>query len=51
MARTSDPHSASSQFFIDVVDKIAKVKTTIKPPYRDVPVEPAIIIKAEIVNK
>ncbi len=79
MARTSDPHSASSQFFInlrdntfldygktpqkwgyavfgkvikgmDVVDKIASVKTTIKPPYRDVPVEPVIIIKAEIVE-
>ncbi len=79
MARTSDPHSASSQFFInlrdntfldygrtpqkwgyavfgkvikgmDVVDKIASVKTTIKPPYRDVPIEPVIIIKAEIVK-
>ncbi len=80
MARTSDPDSASSQFFInlrdntfldygktpqkwgyavfgkvikgmDVVDKIAGVKTTIKPPYRDVPVEPVIIIKAEIVKE
>jgi cyclophilin family peptidyl-prolyl cis-trans isomerase len=80
MARTSDPDSASSQFFVnlrdntfldygktpqkwgyavfgkvikgmDVVDKIANVKTTIKPPYRDVPVEPVIIIKAEVVNK
>ncbi len=80
MARTSDPDSASSQFFInlrdntfldygktpqkwgyavfgkvikgmDVVDKIASVRTTIKPPYRDVPVEPVIIIKAEIVKE
>ncbi len=80
MARTYDPDSASSQFFInlrdntfldygktpqkwgyavfgkvikgmDVVDKIAGVKTTIKPPYRDVPVEPVIIIKAEIVKE
>ena len=74
MARTSDPHSASSQFFInlkdnnflnfsrktsdgwgycvfgkvidgmDVVDKIAKCKTTSKSGHQDVPVE-AIIIK------
>ncbi len=80
MARTSDPDSASSQFFInlrdntfldygrtpqkwgyavfgkvikgmDVVDKISTVKTTIKPPYRDVPVEPVIIIKAEILKQ
>ena len=73
MARTPEIHSASSQFFInlvdnvnlnhkgetpqeygycafgkvtegmEVVDKIAKVKTTIKPPYKDVPAEPVII--------
>ena len=79
MARTSDPHSATSQFFInlrdntfldygktpqkwgyavfgkvikgmDVVDKIAHVKTTVRPPFRDVPVKPVIILKAEVVN-
>lgn len=77
MARTMDPHSATSQFFInlannkrlnfkskdsgkdwgyavfgkviegmDVVDKIAAVKTTTKGHYEDVPQEPIIIIKA-----
>lgn len=77
MARTQDPHSASSQFFIntkdnpflnyqspslsgwgyavfgrvvqgmDVVDAISNVRTTIRPPYRDVPMEPIEIIKVE----
>ncbi len=77
MARTNDPHSATSQFFInlvdnknldfkdknsgrgwgyavfgkviegmDVVDKIAKVETTTKGYYENVPKEPVIIIKA-----
>jgi len=77
MARTSDPHSATSQFFInlvdnkgldfkdknsgrgwgyavfgkviegmDVVDKIAKVETTTKGFYENVPKEPVIILKA-----
>lgn len=75
MARTSDPHSASSQFFInlvdntfldhknktpngwgycvfgevvsgmDVVDKIAKVKTSSSHGHQDVPVEQVIINK------
>ncbi len=73
MARTSDPHSASSQFFInlvdnsflnfkaenaqgfgycvfgevidgmDVVDAIAKVKTTSRLGHGDVPVEDVVI--------
>jgi peptidyl-prolyl cis-trans isomerase A (cyclophilin A) len=72
MARTSDPNSATSQFFInhrdnpaldqgagyavfgkvtggmDVVDKIANVRTTTKRaadgrPMQDVPVEPVVI--------
>jgi len=76
MARTSDPNSATAQFFInlvdnafldhkdtgqgfgyavfghvvegmDVVDAIAKVKTTTKRPHSDVPVEPVIIESAK----
>ena len=76
MARTGDPHSATSQFFInlrhnnsldhrsksqqgwgyavfgkvvegmDVVDQIAKVKTTTKGMYQDVPLDPVTITKA-----
>ncbi len=77
MARTSDPHSASAQFFInvknnsfldypgqdgwgyavfgkvtdgtDVVDLIRKVKTTRSGMFADVPVEPVIIEKVEII--
>ena len=77
MARTSAPHSASAQFFInvknngfldypgqdgwgyavfgkvtegtDVVDKIAKVRTSRAGMHSDVPVEPVIIEKAEVV--
>ena len=76
MARTSDPHSASAQFFInvknnsfldypgqdgwgyavfgkvtdgtDVVDQIRKVKTTRSGMFADVPVEPVIIEKIEV---
>ena len=78
MARTSDPHSASSQFFInlvdngylnhtsktqagwgyavfgkvvaglDVIDKIAAVKTGRSGMHRDVPVEDVVIEKTEI---
>ena len=78
MARTSDPHSASSQFFInlvdnsylnhtsktnagwgyavfgkvvaglDVIDKIAAVKTGRSGMHRDVPVEDIIIEKTDI---
>ncbi|HBH05300.1 MAG TPA: peptidylprolyl isomerase [Flavobacteriales bacterium] len=76
MARTSAPHSASSQFFIntannsfldypgqdgwgycvfglvkegmDVVQKIESVKTTHRNGHMDVPVDPVVIIKAEI---
>ncbi|MHC4757158.1 MAG: peptidylprolyl isomerase [Planctomycetota bacterium] len=78
MARTPDPHSASSQFFInhrnnsplnysgpanpgyavfgkviegmDVVDKIAAVKTTVRSRMKDVPVEPVIINSALIMK-
>lgn len=80
MARTSDPHSATSQFFIntndnnslnftaentqgwgyavfgkvvkgqDVVDKIAKVRTGSMRGHQDVPVNPVIIEKAEVVK-
>jgi cyclophilin family peptidyl-prolyl cis-trans isomerase len=74
MARTSDPHSASAQFFInhkdnafldypgsdgwgyavfgrvsrgmDVVDKIAAVKTGVKAGMSDVPVESVAIVSA-----
>jgi peptidyl-prolyl cis-trans isomerase B (cyclophilin B) len=79
MARTGDPHSASAQFFVnlvnnaplnfrsetqagwgyavfgkvvegmDVVDKIAAVRTTSKAPYDDVPVETVMIKKASLV--
>ncbi len=76
MARTSDPHSASAQFFInvtnnsfldypgqdgwgyavfgkvtdgkEVVDAIKKVKTTRSGMFADVPVEPVIIEKIEV---
>lgn len=76
MARTSDPHSASAQFFInvknnsfldypgqdgwgyavfgkvidgtDVVDQIRKVRTTRSGMFADVPVEPVIIEKVEV---
>lgn len=80
MARTSDPHSASAQFFInhvdndflnhqaptqdgwgyavfgkvidgmDVVDKIAKVKTRSAGIHSDVPVDMVLITKAERFN-
>ena len=80
MARTMDPHSASSQFFInvadnkfldfqdettegwgycvfgkvtdgiEVIDKIAKVKTTIKEGHENVPVDEVIINQVEIVE-
>jgi peptidyl-prolyl cis-trans isomerase B (cyclophilin B) len=76
MARTSDPHSASAQFFInvknnsfldypgqdgwgyavfgkvtdgtDVVDKIRKVPTTRSGMFADVPKDPVIIEKVEV---
>lgn len=78
MARTNDPHSATSQFFInvkdndflnftsesvngwgycafakvvegmDVVEKIKDVRTGSHGFHQDVPVEPAIIEKAEL---
>ncbi|OUS32358.1 peptidylprolyl isomerase [Gammaproteobacteria bacterium 45_16_T64] len=80
MARTNDPHSASSQFFInvqdngflnftsessqgwgyavfgkvsegmDIVNKIKEVKTGMSGGHQDVPTEPVIIEKAEVVN-
>jgi peptidyl-prolyl cis-trans isomerase B (cyclophilin B) len=72
MARTSDPNSASSQFFImhkdaphldaqyagfgmviegiDVVDKIADVKTGNMGWYSDVPKVPVVIEKVEIIE-
>jgi peptidyl-prolyl cis-trans isomerase B (cyclophilin B) len=77
MARTSDPHSASAQFFIntknnafldypgqdgwgyavfgkvtdgtDVVDKINKVKTGRSGMFADVPADPVIIEKVEVI--
>ena len=78
MARTPDPHSATAQFFInlvdndfldytsptpegygycvfgkvvegsDIVSQIGKVKTTSRAGHRDVPVENAVIEKAEV---
>jgi len=78
MARTNNPDSATSQFFInhkdnpnlnyvdasspgyavfgkvvegmEVVDKIALVKTTQKGPHADVPVEPVVIKSAKVVS-
>lgn len=80
MARTSDPNSASSQFFInlkdnasldhrgksmqgwgyavfgqvvegmDVVDQIAQVRTGNKSGHSDVPVEPIVVRKAEVLG-
>ena len=76
MARTSDPHSATAQFFINsvnndflnfrsktsqgwgyavfgrviqglkVIDAISKVRTGARGPYRDVPLEAIVILKA-----
>ena len=72
MARTSDPNSASSQFFvmhqdaphldaqyagfgkvtegIEVVDKIASVRTFSRGWYDDVPYDPVVIERVEIVE-
>ena len=80
MARTSDPHSASSQFFInlkdndfldfrsstgpgwgycvfgrvtegmEVVQAIAKVATTARRGHQDVPVDPVVIERAELLD-
>lgn len=78
MARTSAPHSASAQFFIntadnsfldypgqdgfgycvfgeviegkEVVDKIGKTKTGRLGFYADVPVEPVVILEAQLVT-
>lgn len=78
MARTNNPNSATSQFFInhkdnpnldyidsrnpgyavfgkvvegmDVVDKIASVKTTVRRGMRDVPAEPVVVRSAKIVT-
>jgi peptidyl-prolyl cis-trans isomerase B (cyclophilin B) len=78
MARTSVPHSASAQFFIntknndflnypgqdgwgyavfgkvsagtDIVDELNNVKTSRSGMHADVPVEPIIIEKAEVVQ-
>jgi cyclophilin family peptidyl-prolyl cis-trans isomerase len=35
---------------MEVVDKIRSVETTVKPPYRDVPVEPVLIESIEIIH-
>ena len=73
MARTSDPNSASSQFFImhqnaphldaqyagfgkvtdglDVLDKIADVKTGRMGWFDDVPKTPVVIDKIEVIEK
>jgi cyclophilin family peptidyl-prolyl cis-trans isomerase len=78
MARTNDPHSATSQFFVnlvdnafldpgrggagyavfgavvegmDVVDKIAAVKTGSKGGHQDVPVTPIEVTSARRVEK
>ncbi|MBR3687050.1 MAG: peptidylprolyl isomerase [Clostridia bacterium] len=72
MARTNDPNSASSQFFImhkdaphldaqyagfgkviegiDVVDKIASVRTFSRGWYDDVPYDPVVIEKVEVIE-
>ena len=73
MARTSDPNSASSQFFVmhrdaphldaqyagfgkltdgfDVLDKIADVKTGRMGWFDDVPKDPVVIEKIEIIEQ
>lgn len=78
MARTADPDSATSQFFINlvdnhyldskngqpgytvfgkvirgmgVVDSIAKVPTTTKGSYQNVPVTPVVIQSANVISK
>ena len=73
MARTADPNSASSQFFVmhmdaphldaqyagfgkvieglDVIDKIASVKTGRMGWYDDVPKTPVVIDKIEVVEE
>lgn len=79
MARTPDPDSATSQFYInhidnytldyhdkqhpgyavfgkiiegfDVLDEIAKVKTTTRNGMKDVPVEPVIIESAAVITE
>jgi peptidyl-prolyl cis-trans isomerase A (cyclophilin A)/peptidyl-prolyl cis-trans isomerase B (cyclophilin B) len=81
MARTSNPQSATAQFFInttdndflnyrsadtsgygyavfgkvvkgtEVVDKIKSVPTTTRGPFSDVPVQPIVIEKAEVISK
>lgn len=79
MARTNDPDSATSQFFInhknndflnyvegrnpgyavfgktvegmDVVDKIAAVKTTVSSGMRDVPAETVLIKSAKVISE
>ena len=77
MARTKDPHSASSQFFInvannnfldysskdmgytafgkviegmDVVDKIAAVKTIKRNMQKDIPLDPVVIEKITVIK-
>lgn len=78
MARTSEPNSATSQFFIntkdntfldfkgpsnwgyavfgkvikgqEIVDKIEASKTGMRAGYEDVPLEPVIIKKAEVIE-
>ena len=80
MARTNDPNSATSQFFInlknnefldhrnktpsgwgyavfgkvtegmDIVDRMAGVKTTSFGPYGDVPAEDIVLVKAEVIE-
>ncbi|HUX37378.1 MAG TPA: peptidylprolyl isomerase [Rectinemataceae bacterium] len=78
MARTNDPHSATSQFFInlvdnksldaggpsgagycvfgkivegmEVVDAMAKVRTTRRPPHADVPAEDIVLVSAKILE-
>ena len=72
MARTNDPNSASSQFFImhqdaphldaqyagfgkvtegiEVVDKIAATRTFSRGWYDDVPYEPVVIEKVEVIE-
>ena len=78
MARTNDPDSATSQFFVnlvdnafldrgpngdgyavfgcvtegmDIVDKIAKVKTGNKGMHQDVPLEPVVVKAARLMTK
>ena len=48
MARTADKDSATSQFFINVADKISQVPSHNVGPYQNVPSKPIVILSAKV---